>query len=44
MGGKANLVALLGVGLIVANFWLGWQRQAFTGVTSGSSSGTISFS
>lgn len=37
MGGKSNLVALLGVGLIVFNFWWGWQRQALTGFTTGSS-------
>lgn len=28
MGGKQNLVALLGIGLILFNLWFGWQRQA----------------
>ena len=28
MSGKQNLVVLLGVGLIVWQFFRGWQRQA----------------
>lgn len=35
---KGNVVALLGIGLIFANFWFGWQRQAFAGITSGPAS------
>lgn len=38
MTGKANLVALLGIALVIVNFWTGWQRKAFSGSTSGSAS------
>jgi len=28
MGGKQNLVIFMGIGLIVWQFWRGWQKQA----------------